>query len=108
MANPAGLPKGRGSRRSSRFHKMSHVALVRMETTRRATLAITRAKQLWIWTVALALSYLDLVTTVAVGREYLSLRTPEGTRAAYLTFSVSGASLGVQALITHLTGCLPV
>ena len=75
-----------------------------MEKRRRANAGFVRAKQLGIWTAALAFSYLDLVTTVVVGREYLGMGTREGTRAAHVTFGMVGASLGLQTLLTHLTG----
>jgi hypothetical protein len=78
--------------------------LIRMETKRRAKEAFARAKQLWIWTAALAFSYVDLVTTVVVGLQYLNMGTAKGTRAADVTFAMLGFSLGVQTLCTHWTG----
>ena len=75
-----------------------------METERRANKAFARAKQLWIWTAALAFSYVDLVTTVVVGMQYLDMGTAQGTNAAHVTFTMLGISLGVQALCTHLLG----
>jgi len=75
-----------------------------MEAERRANKAFARAKQLWVWTAALAFSYVDLVTTVVVGLQYLDMRTAQGTSAAHVTFAMLGVSLGVQALVAHLTG----
>ena len=75
-----------------------------MEAKRRANKAFARAKQLWIWTAALAFSYVDLVTTVVVGLQYLSLETARGTHSAHVTFIPLGTSLGIQTLATHLTG----
>ena len=75
-----------------------------METERRANKAFARAKQLWIWMVALAFSYVDLVTTVVVGLQYLNMGSVGGTRAAHVTFAMLGVSLGVQTVATHLTG----
>ena len=75
-----------------------------MEAERRTNKAFARAKQLWIWTAALAFSYLDLVTTVVVGMQYLDMGTAQGTNAAHVTFTMLGISLGVQALTAHLTG----
>lgn len=84
--------------------------LVKMEDDRRANKTFARAKQVGIWMAALAFSYVDLGTTLMVGREYLSMGTAEGTRAAHVTFGMLGASLGLQALLTYLTGesgCTP-
>ena len=75
-----------------------------MEAERRANKAYAWAKQLWIWTAALAFSYVDLVTTVVVGLQYLDMGTAQGTHAAHVTFAILGLSLGLQALIAHLTG----
>ena len=75
-----------------------------MEAERRGNKAFARAKQLWIWTAALAFSYVDLVTTVVVGLQYLDMGTAQGTSAAHVTFIMLGISLGAQALQTHLTG----
>ena len=75
-----------------------------MEVERRANKAFARAKQLWTWTAALAFSYLDLVTTVVVGMQYLDMGTAQGTSSAHVTFAMLGLSLGMQTLITHLTG----
>ena len=75
-----------------------------METERRASKAQARAEQLWIWTTALAFSYVDLVTTVVVGLQYLDMGTAQGTRAAHMTFAMLGVSVVVQALLAHFTG----
>ena len=87
-----------------RFENTSREELVRMEAERRANKAFARAKQLWVWTAALAFSYLDLVTTVVVGLQYLDMGTTQGTSSAHVTFIMLGISLGVQALGAHLTG----
>jgi len=86
------------------FATQSREKLVQMEKKYRANKAFARTKQLGIWAVALAFSYVDLGTTVMVGREYLIMGTPEGLRAAHVTFGMLGASLGLQALMTYLTG----
>ena len=75
-----------------------------METQRRASKAFARAKQLWIWSAALTFSYVDLVTTVLVGLQYLEVETAHGTHAAHVTFTMLGLSLGIQTLLTHLSG----
>ena len=75
-----------------------------MEAERRANKAFARAKQLWIWTAALAFSYVDLVTTVVVGLQYLDMGTAQGTSAAHVTFAMLGVSVGAQALAAHLSG----
>ena len=75
-----------------------------MEAKRRAGKAFARAKQLWIWVAALALSYVDIVTTVVVGLQYLGLGTAQGTHAAHVTFGMLAGSLGLQTLVTHATG----
>eukprot|EP00618_Florenciella_parvula_P016977 CAMPEP_0119473200 /NCGR_PEP_ID=MMETSP1344-20130328/4942_1 /TAXON_ID=236787 /ORGANISM="Florenciella parvula, Strain CCMP2471" /LENGTH=2127 /DNA_ID=CAMNT_0007506261 /DNA_START=134 /DNA_END=6517 /DNA_ORIENTATION=- len=82
----------------------SREELVRMEVERRASKVFARAKQLWIWMVALAFSYVDLVTTVLVGLQYLDMGTAQGTSGAHVTFAMLGLSLGVQALFAHLSG----
>ena len=75
-----------------------------MEAERRDNKAFARAKQLWIWAAALAFSYVDLVTTVVVGLQYLDMGTAQGTSNAHVTFAMLGVSVGVQALLAHLTG----
>ena len=72
-----------------------------METKRRANMAMTQAKQLWLWIVALVISYADLVTTVIVGLEYFRVGAKS---AAHVTFGMAGVSLGIQTLVTHQTG----
>ena len=54
-----------------------------------------------MWIVALAISYADVVTTIVVGMEYLD---KGAKRAAHMTFAMVGVSLGIQALITHVSG----
>ena len=103
-ADSVGQGNSSNKQQSHRFENTSREELVRMETERRSNKAFARAKQLWIWTAALAFSYVDLVTTVVVGLQYLSLKTARGTHAAHVTFTMLGISLGVQALFTHLTG----
>ena len=103
-ADSVGQGNSSNKQQSHRFENTSREELVRMETERRANKAFARAKQLWIWTAALAFSYLDLVTTVVVGMQYLDMGTAQGTNAAHVTFTMLGISLGVQALGAHLTG----
>ena len=98
------LSNSSDKQQSHRFENTSREELVRMETERRANKAFARAKQLWIWTAALAFSYVDLVTTVVVGLQYLDMGTAQGTNAAHVTFAMLGLSSGVQAMFTHLTG----
>ena len=100
------LSLGASSRRPSsrRFATSSREELVQMEKQRRANKFFARAKQFGIWTAALVFSYIDLGTTVVVGWEYLNMRTAEGTRAAHVTFGMLGGSLGLQTLVTYLTG----
>ena len=87
-----------------RVENTSREELVHMEVERRGNKAFARAKQLWIWTAALAFSYVDLVTTVVVGLQYLDMGTTQGTSGAHMTFAMLGLSLGVQALGTHFSG----
>ena len=101
---PASAHELRVMRSQSTLADLGRGKLVQKEKKRRANAGFVRAKQLGIWTAALAFSYLDLVTTVVVGREYLGMGTREGTRAAHVTFGMVGVSLGIQTLITHLTG----
>ena len=89
------------STRSVRFAHKSREELVRIENVRRRSRAVERAKQVWMWTVALAISYADVITTVVVGMEYLE---NGAKRAAHVTFAMVGASLGVKALIIHASG----
>ena len=97
-----GASSGRPS--SRQFATTSRGELVQMEKQRRANKFFARVKQFCIWTAALVFSYIDLGTTVVVGWEYLNMRTAEGTRAAHVTFGMLGASLGLQTLVTYLTG----
>ena len=71
------------------------------EKKRRANRAFAWAKQVWIWTAALAFSYADLITTVFVGMEYLRVGDEA---AAHAMFGMLGGSLLVQALATYSTG----
>jgi hypothetical protein len=103
-ADSVGQGNKSNKQQSHRFENTSREELVRIETERRANKAFARAKQLWIWTAALAFSYIDLVTTVVVGLQYLSLETAQGTHAADVTFAMLGFSLGIQTLSTHWTG----
>jgi hypothetical protein len=103
-ADSVGQGNSSNKQQSHRFENTSREELVRMEAERRANKAFARAKQLWIWTAALAFSYLDLVTTVVVGMQYANMGTAQGTNAAHVTFTMLGISLGVQALFTHSTG----
>ena len=103
-ADSVGQGNSSNKQQSHRFENTSREELVRMEAERRANKTFARAKQLWIWTAALAFSYLDLVTTVVVGMQYLDMGTAQGTNAAHVTFTMLGISLGVQALFTHLSG----
>ena len=89
---------------SRRFATTSRDELIRMEKKHRANKVFARAKQFGIWAAALTFSYIDLATTVVVAREYLSMGTAEGTFAAHVTFGMLGASLGIQTLVTYLTG----
>jgi hypothetical protein len=100
------LSLGASSRRPSsrRFATTSRGELVQMEKQRRANKFFALTKQFGIWTAALVFSYIDLGTTVVVGWEYLNMRTAEGTRAAHVTFGMLGGSLGLQTLMTYLTG----
>ena len=75
-----------------------------MEKKHRANKAFARAKQLGIWAAALVFSYVDLGMTVVVGWEYSSMGTTEGAHAARVLFGMLGASLGIQGLVTYLTG----
>ena len=75
-----------------------------MEEKRRANRAFARIKQLGIWAAALVFSYVDLGTTVVVGKEYLDMGTAQGIHAAHVTFGMLGGSLGLQTLMTYLTG----
>ena len=75
-----------------------------MEKKHRANKAFARTKQLGIWTAALVFSYIDFATTVFVGMQYLDMGTPQGTHAAYTTFGMLGASIGIQTMVTHWTG----
>ena len=103
-ASSIGQDNSSNKQQTHRFENTSHKELVRMETEHRGNKAFARAKQLWIWTAALAFSYVDLVTTVVVGLQYLGMGTAQGTRAADVTFAMLGFSLGIQTLATHLTG----
>jgi hypothetical protein len=109
-ASSSRQPSSRQFATTSRDATISREQLVKMEVNRRANKTFARSKQVGIWMVALAFSYIDLGTTVMVGREYLSMGTAEGTRAAHVTFGMLGVSLGTQGLVTHLTGeccCTP-
>ena len=77
--------------------------LVAREKKWRAGRAFARAKQVCIWTAALAFSYVDLVSTVSVGLQYLAIGE-KGRDAAYITFGMLAASTGLQTLVTHMTG----
>ena len=103
-ADSVGQGNKSNKQQSHRFENTSREELVGMETERRANKAFARAKQLWIWTAALAFSYVDLVTTVVVGMQYLDMGTAQGTNAAHVTFTMLGISLGVQTLFTHFSG----
>ena len=63
-----------------------------------------RAKQLWIWTVALGFSYVDLLGTILVGMEYWAVGGAAGKHAARVTFGMLAGSLGIQAFVTYTTG----
>lgn len=89
---------------TKRFSQAGRNELVKMETTRRANLAVKRAKQVWTWTVALILSYVDLVTTVIVGVQYARLGTVRGAQVARITFGMLGASLGLQTMMSIFSG----
>jgi len=103
-ADSVGQGNKSNKQQSHRFENTSREELVRMEAERRANKAFARAKQIWIWTAALAFSYVDLVTTVVVGMQYLDMGTKQGTSAAHVTFAMLGVSLGVQAIFAHLSG----
>ena len=77
--------------------------LVAREKKWRAGRAFDRARQVWIWSAALAFSYVDLISTVSVGFQYLAIGD-EGRNAAYVTFAMLAGSLAVQAACTQLTG----
>ena len=96
--------KHSGNKGDSIDSSTSREELVQMEKQRRANKFFALTKQFCIWTAALVFSYIDLGTTVVVGWEYLNMRTAEGTRAAHVTFGMLGASLGLQTLVTYLTG----
>ena len=83
---------------------VAHEELVEREQKRRANKAFTRAKQLWIWTVALGFSYADLVGTVFVGMEYWAIRTEAGRHAARVTFGMVAGSLAFQAWFSFASG----
>ena len=87
-----------------RFAITSREDLVQMEKKRRANRAFAHIKQLGIWAAALVFSYVDLGMTVVVGWEYSSMGTAEGAHAAHVIFVMLGASLGIQGLVTYLTG----
>jgi hypothetical protein len=100
-----GITTSNSNRRLSHGNKeISREGLVRIEIERRASKAFARAKQLWIWVAALVFSYVDFVTTVVVGLQYVGLGTAQGTRAAHVTFGMLAGSLGIQTLLTHLSG----
>ena len=103
-ASSIGQDNSSNKQQTHRFENTSREELVRMEAERRANKAFARAKQLWVWTAALAFSYVDLVTTVVVGVQYLDMGTAPGTNAAHVTLAMLGLSVGVQALFTHLSG----
>ena len=71
---------------------------------RKQALLAKRTKQLWIWTVALGFSYVDLIGTIFVGMEYWAVGGAAGRHAARVTFGMVAGSLGIQTLFTHLTG----
>ena len=100
------LSLGASSRRASsrQFAATSREELIQMEKKHRANKAFARTKQLGIWAAALVFSYVDLGMTVVVGWEYSSMGTAEGTHAARMMFGMLGASLGIQGLVTYLTG----
>jgi hypothetical protein len=75
-----------------------------MEKKRQANMAFARTKKLGIWASALVFSYLDFGTSIMVGREYLAMGTTAGDRAAHVMFGMLGLSLGIQGLLTYLTG----
>ena len=54
-----------------------------------------------MWIVALVISYADVISTVVVGMTYLDAGARQ---AAHVTFGMVGVSLGLQALLTHLSG----
>ena len=88
--------------RSGRFtNEMSREELIRNENARRRSRAVERAKQAWMWIMALAISYADIITTIVVGMDYLD---KGAKRAAHVIFAMVGVSLGIQALITHASG----
>ena len=89
---------------SRRFATTSREELIQMEKKHRANKASARTKQLGIWAAALVFSYVDLGMTVVVGWEYSSMGTSEGAHAARVLFGMLGASLGIQGLVTYLTG----
>ena len=72
-ASSSRQPSSRQFATTSRDATISREQLVKMEVNRRANKTFARSKQVGIWMVALAFSYIDLGTTVMVGREYLSI-----------------------------------
>ena len=58
---------------------------------RKQAFRVKRIKQLWIWMVALGVSYVDLVGTIVVGMEYWAA----GAQASL------GAACGVPCCVLH-------